>query len=75
MTLMHAAQAINEELEAIVQHTNYDLVAITEMWWHSMTGVLQWIAISCSEGTGKEGGKETLSSTSGKKHGLKKGHE
>ena len=38
-----------------MQHTNYDLVAITEMWWHSMTGVLQWIAISCSEGTGKGG--------------------
>lgn len=44
-----------EELEAIVQQERYYVVAITEMWWDDMTGVLQWMPPSFSEGTGEGG--------------------
>ena len=45
-----------EELEAIVQQENYDIVAITQTWWDDCTTVvLQWMAINSSEWTGKEG--------------------
>ena len=45
-----------EELEAIVQLEDHDIVAITETWGETrMTGVLQGMATDSSEGTGKEG--------------------
>lgn len=45
-----------EDLEAIVQQENYDMVVIMETWWDdSHTGVLQWTAINTSEGVGKGG--------------------
>ena len=44
------------ELEAMMQHENYDIVAITETWWmpHT-TGVLQSMATSSSGGIDREG--------------------
>jgi len=46
-----------EDLEATVQQDSYDLVTITETWWETlMTRVLLWMAISSSEGVGKERG-------------------
>ena len=43
-----------EGLEAIVQQDSYDFVAITEIQMTLMTGVLQRMAISSSEGIGEE---------------------
>jgi len=54
-TSAHGMGNKQEELETIVQQDNYDLVAITETWWMTLiTRVLQCMAISSSEGTGKE---------------------
>ena len=52
-----------EELEAIVQQAGYDLVPIMKCGGTTlMTGVLQCLAISSSEGTGStEGGVGWLS--------------
>ena len=45
-----------EELEAIVQQENYEIVAITEnSRMTCTTGVLQWMARNSSEGIDKEG--------------------
>ena len=44
------------ELEAMMQHENYDIVAVTETWWDPhMTGVQQLMATSSSGGIGREG--------------------
>ena len=72
----HSLGNKQEELEATVLLENHNTVASLKPGeMIPTTGVWLLMATSCSEGTGKEGGKETLFSTSGKKHGLKKGYE
>jgi len=72
-TNAHSMGNKQEELEATVLLESYDPIAITQTWWdksHDWRGLL--VATGCSEGSGKEGGAETLPSTSSNVMSLKR---
>lgn len=48
-TNAHSMGNKHEELEAIEQQKNYDMVALMETWW-----MIHWTTINCSEQTGEE---------------------
>ena len=52
-----------EELEAIVQQANYDLVAITKTWWdhsHDWSAVMDGCKLSRRNRQGRKGGGVAL---------------
>ena len=52
-----------EELEAIVQQANYDLVAITEMWWdcsHDWSAAMDGYKLFRKDRQGRRGGGVAL---------------